>query len=152
MQEVHNGLDNKEFSKPSGITSATICTKCGKKAVDGLCENAYGAEHSRFVRTEYFASGTVPTEYCTCHQKIKVCTITGHLASEYCPSEERVYLIKDESSKTADSNYNAPSDTQTVCTQCDGSQIINDIFNTNPDDSEDSDGDNYQNPPADSED
>lgn len=145
MQEVHKGLSNKDFTRPSGITSVTICTKCGKKAVDGLCSNAYGAEHGRFVRTEYFASGTIPTEYCTCHQKIKVCTVTGHLASEFCPSEERVYLIKDETSKTADSNYIAPSDTQTVCTQCDGTQIINDIFNNNTDDSDSDDNNKHDN-------
>ena len=149
MQEIHKGLDNKEFSKPSGITSATICTKCGKLAVAGLCENAYGAEHGRFVRTEYFASGTVPTEYCTCHQKIKICTRTGHLASEYCPSEENVYLIKDETSRTADSNYIAPSETQTVCTECDGSSIIDNIFGTDDNNNEGNNGDdNYVNPPA----
>ena len=148
MQEVHKGLSNKEFTRPNGITSATVCTKCGKLAVDDLCSNAYGAEHGRFVRTEYFSSGSVPTEYCTCHQRIKICTKTGHAASEYCPSEEVVFLIKDESYKTADSNYMLPSEAQTICTECDGSQVIDDIFGTNNNEENDGEDDDYVNPPA----
>ena len=119
-----------------------------KLSVDDLCSNAYGAEHGRFVRTEYFSSGSVPTEYCTCHQRIKICTKTGHAASEYCPSEEVVFLIKDESYKTADSNYMLPSEAQTICTECDGSQVIDDIFGTNNNEENDGEDEDYVNPPA----
>ena len=49
------------------------------------------------VREEYFAKGTVPTEYCDCHVIATICLDTGHLATEYCTNvEEQVLLVKDE--------------------------------------------------------
>ena len=128
MSKIHKNLTNKQFTRPNGITSATICTKCGYKAIGGLCELAYGAEHGTFVKTEYFAKGTAPTKYCTCHQKINVCSVTGKLASEKCQAKEEVYLIKENTSNNADSKYVLPNDKNTTCTECDGSGILDNIF------------------------
>ncbi|MBE5934486.1 MAG: PBP1A family penicillin-binding protein [Lachnospiraceae bacterium] len=130
MEAIHKELENKSFTRPNGITSATICTKCGYRAIEGLCSHAQGAESGNFVKSEYFASGTVPSKYCTCHQKIKVCSVTGKLASDKCNAVERVYLIKDNASGTADSKYILTSANNTTCTECDGSSIIDNIFDS----------------------
>lgn len=50
MSRIHEGLENKDFEKPSGIVQATICTKSGKLAVAGLCDSD-GREG--IVRNEY---------------------------------------------------------------------------------------------------
>ena len=87
-------LAYKEFDIPDSILTAKICTKSGKLALTGICD-AYEAGST--VKTEYFAKGTVPTEYCDCHVKATICLDTGLLATEYCTNtKEQILLIKDE--------------------------------------------------------
>ena len=109
MDQIHDNLKVKDFVKPDSITSARICSKCGKLAVDGLCDKAVGGST---VKTEYFAKGTVPTEKCTCHYKVSICTTSGKLATDFCPKDqikEVVYLDKEETSSTPDSKLMLPS-------------------------------------------
>lgn len=110
MERIHKPLARKEFTKPSSITSAKICTKSGKLAIDGVCDHAPGGST---VRTEYFANGTVPTDTCNVHVKVPVCKISGETPSAYCPQddiEDKVFLIKTgETAKTADTPYILPS-------------------------------------------
>ncbi|MBP3578061.1 MAG: transglycosylase domain-containing protein [Lachnospiraceae bacterium] len=96
METIHKEkqLAYKEFTMPDSILTATICTKSGLLAKAGVCD-AY--EGGTTVREEYFAKGTVPTEYCDCHVIATICLDTGHLATEYCTNvEEQVLLVKDE--------------------------------------------------------
>ena len=96
METIHKEkqLAYKEFTMPDSILTATICTKSGLLAKAGVCD-AY--EGGSTVRSEYFAKGTVPTEYCDCHVIATICLDTGHLATEYCTNvEEQVLLVKDE--------------------------------------------------------
>lgn len=78
MAKIHENLEYKAFQTPEGITTATVCNKSGKLAVDGLCSldgSAY---------TEYFASDNAPTEYCDCHVLGNVCALTGLRAADTC--------------------------------------------------------------------
>jgi penicillin-binding protein 1A len=96
MERVHKlkALPEAGFEAPDSITTAEICTKCGKLAVHGLCDKYEGGN---CIRTEYFAKGTVPTEYCDCHVSVKVCNKTGLIAQEGCTDyTEKVLLVKDE--------------------------------------------------------
>ena len=90
MTRVHEGLPYATFPMPSGITAASICAKCGNLAVAGLCEKD---PRPGMVYTEYFAPGTIPTQLCTCHEIVRVCTETGGIANVKCPkTEERVFM------------------------------------------------------------
>ena len=84
MEQIHVGLEYKDFERPSGITSARICTVSGQLAADGFCD--HDPRGSR-VRNEIFASGTAPTVYCTLHQTFTVCDHSGKLPNEGCPSD-----------------------------------------------------------------
>lgn len=111
MQSVHTELNLPitDFTKPDSITSAYVCTKCGKLAVDKLCEYASGGS---CAKTEYFAKGSVPDTNCDCHVRYAVCTASGRLATEHCPDEEvssKVYLVKEETGTTGDTPYILPS-------------------------------------------
>src|SRR5690554_4825023 len=65
---VHEGLESKSsFERPDGIVSATICTQSGLLATD-LCS----ADPRGVVRTEIFASGTVPKAYCDMHVSLQI--------------------------------------------------------------------------------
>lgn len=79
MGRVHEGLEYKSFITPEGITTATVCKKSGKLAVSGLCSTDGSAI------TEYFATGTVPTEVCDRHVVGNVCSLTGLRAGDTCP-------------------------------------------------------------------
>ncbi|WP_051650630.1 transglycosylase domain-containing protein [Lachnoclostridium phytofermentans] len=118
MEEIHSTLklENKSFAKPDSIVSAKICTKSGQLAVPGLCDKALSGD---CTRTEYFAKGTEPTQNCTVHMKVSICKESGHFASPYCPLdtlEEKVYLIKEETSPTDDTPYILP--TGDIATPC----------------------------------
>ncbi len=104
MEQVHlsKGLKNKSFSKPKNITSATVCTKCGKLAVKGVCDMKQ-ADGSTFSMSEEFDSATVPKEYCTCHEVVKICQDSNCTASEYCPNAvDTLFIIKEEEKSTTD--------------------------------------------------
>ncbi len=93
MGRIHEGLEYKEFSVPDGIVTATVCKKSGKLAVDGLCDSD---PRGSMVETEYFASGSVPTEYCDHHVRATICTVSGMLANEFCPEESKqtgIYIV-----------------------------------------------------------
>ena len=84
MSRVHQGLENKDFTKPSGIVQATICTKSGKLAIPGVCDSD---GRSGIVVNEYFAEGTQPTETCDKHVLVNICADTGLLATSMCPNQ-----------------------------------------------------------------
>lgn len=89
MTRVHEGLENKDFTKPDGIVQCVICTKSGKLAVGGLCDSD-GREG--IVRNEYFVEGKQPTEVCDHHVSVSICADTGLLATSMCPN--RVPQVK----------------------------------------------------------
>ena len=86
MQRVNEGLEYRDFEKPEGIETATVCKKSGKLAVAGICDcDPRGNQ----VYTEYFASGTVPTEICDHHVRATICTASMKIANEFCPEETK---------------------------------------------------------------
>lgn len=86
MEPIHANLENKSFfEKPDGIISVEVCADCGLKP-GPLCSQDYRG--SRIITMEIQAEAA-PTETCTCHTEVRVCTdpTTGtmHLAGEFCP-------------------------------------------------------------------
>ena len=92
MQQVHEGLENKSFSKPStGLTKVTICKDSGLLAG----EACYADPRQDRVYDVYVASGTEPTETCNLHVIRDYCRDGDCLAGESCPEssvEQRAYL------------------------------------------------------------
>ncbi len=127
MTKVHEGLENKDFPVPDGIERATICAKSGKLPVDGVCNSD---PRGSMLRTEYFAKGTVPTEYCENHIRITVCNESGQIAGEFCPPESvstRVFISAEHTNGNAggtaasvgnsgDTPYMMPSSLNVPCT------------------------------------
>ena len=79
MTEVHKGLEDSTFKEPENIVHATVCRTSGMLATD-KCSNTY---------SEIFVKGHLP-ESCDAHQsQYTVCSESGKLANEYCPSKVR---------------------------------------------------------------
>lgn len=82
MERIHADLEYRDFEKPDGIVTATVCRESGKLAIEGVCTND---PRGSTVYTEYFATGTAPTEYCDHHILANVCSESGQLAGPNCP-------------------------------------------------------------------
>lgn len=122
MGRIHENLEYKDFTQPDGIVTATVCKKSGKLAVEGLCDCD---PRGSMVETEYFAAGTEPTEVCDHHISATICTVSGMLANEFCPTENRqtsVYIIGG-SPNTEDGPY-LLTDTQNQCTVHTAASVI----------------------------
>ena len=80
MSQVHEGLENKDFfERPEGLVSVRTCTTSGLLAGDS-CTN---------TQSVLVVSGTEPTETCTMHQTVEICTESNMLAGPYCPADCR---------------------------------------------------------------
>jgi len=117
MSKVHNGKEKQSWNKPSGITTAVVCRTSGKLATEECKNDPEGNK----AYSEYFKTGTVPTEYCGIHQKIEICKVTGKRAGENCKEkEEKVFITRENMEDTnwktaADAKYMPPAET---CEEC----------------------------------
>ena len=92
MSRIHENLEYLSFTKPSGIVTAQVCSESGKLVIAGACD----ADPRGCVRTEYFAAGTEPTEYCDHHIVANICIGSNMIAGSYCPAASLtsgVYVI-----------------------------------------------------------
>ncbi|MBQ9314175.1 MAG: PBP1A family penicillin-binding protein [Clostridia bacterium] len=87
MSQVHEGLEVKEFEKPTGIVTAAVCADSGMLATDLCKKDRRGSR----VKSEIFASGTVPTKHCTMHVEAEVCPDTLKLMNPTCYKVTRAY-------------------------------------------------------------
>lgn len=121
MKRIHEDLPFKDFEKPDGIVTAAVCKESGKLPIEGVCTND---PRGSTVYTEYFAEGTVPTEYCDHHILANICTESGQLAGSNCPytqasgvyviggsptTEDAPYLLTEESLANVCTLHNAPA-------------------------------------------
>lgn len=77
MSRIHEGMENKSFPVPAGITSCTVCSRSGKLPIPGLCDGC--------LVTEYFEEGATPKETCDVHYAGTVCGYCMCPATELCP-------------------------------------------------------------------
>ncbi|NBI86122.1 PBP1A family penicillin-binding protein [Lachnospiraceae bacterium] len=102
MSRIHANLEYKDFIMPENITTATICRKSGRLVAAGHCDSD---PRGSMVKTEYFAEGSVPTEYCNRHVSVTICTESGMLATDFCPERTGGIYISGGSPGSADGPY-----------------------------------------------
>lgn len=89
MSKVHENLENKAFTKPSGIVSVEVCKDSGMIPTE-LCKHDRRGDRTT---TEYFVSGTQPKEECTMHVEVEVCPDTLKLKNPTCYNVTSSYKI-----------------------------------------------------------
>ena len=106
MSRAHEGLSYRSFSDMANLERATICVKCGKLAVNGLCDDTVQGD---MTKTEYYTTGTAPTQNCDCHVKVSVNRSSGERENSWMfwRTEKKVYL-KSATPGTEDVAYVAP--------------------------------------------
>ncbi|MFA5528582.1 MAG: PBP1A family penicillin-binding protein [Peptostreptococcales bacterium] len=85
MKEVHQGLPDKHFEKPSNVILTTIDKYSGMLPSD----LSYADPRGNNIITEYFISGTQPTAIDDLHVSVSIDTYTNYLSTPACPS----YLV-----------------------------------------------------------
>ena len=103
MDRIHAERPAIDFPVPDDIRTARVCSLSGKLAVPGVCEQDPNCQ----VYEEYFAAGTVPSEYCGIHTIIHMCSQTHEEANEHCPRtyDKLYYLMPVTDVITLDSEY-----------------------------------------------
>lgn len=126
MSGLHEGLANKQFTQPAGLTTVNFCKDSGLLATEYCALDPRAEAGSRVISDTVFAEDA-PTGYCTVHTEQTTVTIclddpvldenekeTGiyHLAGEFCPEESQkqvAYLNYDRQdvggARTGDSAY-----------------------------------------------
>lgn len=104
MSRIHEGKSDRSFDMPQGITQASVCSVSGKLPLPSIC-NA-DPRGSKIIK-EYFAEGTVPTDYCDRHVKVDIDIRTGKIAASGTPADQIVsgIFIKNGSAHTPDAAY-----------------------------------------------
>ncbi|MHB1296645.1 MAG: transglycosylase domain-containing protein [Anaerolineae bacterium] len=85
MESVLAGQPIEEFTRPQGVVEVEVCALSGLKRTERCPEG----------RVELFPADKVPQQECTVHAHVKICKVSGQLASQYCPVdslEERDYM------------------------------------------------------------
>ncbi len=93
MSEIHydQGLKNKEFEKPDGLTTRSYCTATGLTPTELCNSDYYGyGTHSDYVTTDFKGDngGT-----CTMHKSYVVCKESGKIASPNCPTDSTMQVV-----------------------------------------------------------
>ena len=73
MKDIHKGLPNATFKRPSGIVEQTVCRTTGCLATTG-CANTY---------KEIFTADNLP-QTCEGHGAQTICSESGLVATQYC--------------------------------------------------------------------
>ncbi len=111
MTRVHEGLSDPGFAVPDSVETAEVCRKSGKLPVSGVCSSD---PRGTAVYTEYFAKGTVPTETCDHHTRVTICSASGGISTQFCPTDgqtsKTVMIVPDDSGTTDDSHYVMPGE------------------------------------------
>ena len=118
MSRVHEDLPSKSFYVPSGIVTATVCSRSGKLPVPGLCDAT--------LITEYFAEGTIPETTCDVHYQGTLCAYSGLPACMDCPfKQEGVFELplQEHPSLWAGSNTLTSLDPNAALTTAPATQI-----------------------------
>ena len=84
MEQVHDGLPNKEFNKPTNVVECTVCRDSGLLMTDACREDPRG---SRAVTVE-LSLYDVPTQNCDVHKEVEICGASGQVVNEYCKQVE----------------------------------------------------------------
>lgn len=94
MQQAHQGLNPRSFTRPEGIVTQTVSRWSGLLP-------GHGAPPEHLV-TDLFAAGTVPTEVDNSYVLIEVCATSGKLPSPNCEEIITQSVLRNSITETCD--------------------------------------------------
>lgn len=132
MNSINGGKEIKYFEKPASIIETKICQTSGLLATDACRNDIRGNQEI----TAMCASDTIPTEYCTLHQNVKICGVSGLKASSGCFYTKTVsYAKRDYVPPTLPNDWYSTTEPTGYCTIHDYKYYFNYYFNNYNNDS-----------------
>ena len=92
MSDIHSheGLANKNFSRPDGITSVTYCSATGLTPTELCSLDYYGkTTHSDLAAVDFGGTGGT----CDLHKTFDICKESGKIASPNCPADCHMEVV-----------------------------------------------------------
>lgn len=91
MNKIHaiKGKTSGKFEQPDGMVQVTYCVDSGKLPTEICNKDPRGNR----TATAYFRAGTEPTEKCDCHHYEYVCSTSGCIAHQNCPSAYQAVFV-----------------------------------------------------------
>lgn len=90
MNQIHENLPNKDFTKPNGIVGMTVCAVTGNTATELCGQDYYGyTTRSDIAASDFKGGGKV----CDAHKSFVVCKESGKLAGENCPETDKMTVV-----------------------------------------------------------
>jgi penicillin-binding protein 1A len=86
MEKAHEGLERKEFAQPGGVGSYRHCIDSGMPVGAHCHLDPRGGSRTA---TGFLSIDDMPSGTCTMHVSVDLCTVSGRLATAYCPSDTR---------------------------------------------------------------
>jgi penicillin-binding protein 1A len=121
LNEISKGQPIKQFERPGGIITASVCRDSGLVSTDACKTDPRG---DRTI-TDIFASGSVPTATCNVHKKVEICSETGLLANKYCPNKvNKSFITRDYIPNVKPSDWGFMIPTSTCSVHNETSQVI----------------------------
>lgn len=104
-EKIHEGLEPiNSFEEPEGIITKTISSKSG--LLGTKLSSSMGVNVN-----EMFKEGTEPTSYDDSYKSATVCTVSGRLATKWCPSTTtKTFFVRPEPYKASEHGGYVPSD------------------------------------------
>ena len=124
MSKIHSikGITEAEFSKPDGLITATYCS------VSGMSPGPYCSLDQRGtrVKTGIFKEGTQPVDICDKHHLLYVCTESGQIAHDNCPSATAKVFIDEVRCypKVTTGTYVKVGDSEYICPPLRADQVL----------------------------
>ncbi|MBQ7242146.1 MAG: PBP1A family penicillin-binding protein [Firmicutes bacterium] len=113
MEKIHANLEYKEFERPEGITTLSLCGISGLTPTSLCSRDYFGNRMSGDLCDENFVteSGT-----CNLHKEYRVCMATGMLANEYCAASNIVLAVDSSGRVVNQSSSGVQFNLGSVCT------------------------------------
>lgn len=124
MKQIHDlrGITEAEFEVPDGLVTASYCS-CSGMAPGPYCSTDPAGN---CIKTGIFKEGTQPTETCTVHHQVYICSESGQVAHENCPS---AYLATfRDYTRSYPNAYVYVKDSEYICPPLSPTQIL---YNSN---------------------
>lgn len=80
MNKITEGKEAKQFTKPDSVTTAALCKVSGLVATDACRKDPRGDQ----TGTDLIAKSSIPTATCNIHKMVKICNVSGKIATEFC--------------------------------------------------------------------
>jgi penicillin-binding protein 1A len=133
MSRIHENLEYKDFTQPSGIRTELVCKESGKRPLERVCEYD---QRGSMVYSEFFDQNNMPESVCDRHVTVNLCAASRMIAGAFCPTDgitsvvyakaavDKLTGLEDSSSTNEAAYVITDEQLNNICTMHDESTVV----------------------------